>query len=115
MTKEKFDQLRKEIDDKKKELRTAVCKTYKIGEKVWVHIFSYVDYTLYLLMSKHADNKEYLISDYQITELRSEEVFRYAQVKKLFEDWCEGKLEELPPSDNQNLFNIGNVLVPTEN
>lgn len=112
MTKAKFDQMRKELDDRRKELSTAISRTYRIGAKVWVHIFSYFDYTIYLLMSKHADNKEYLVSDYQIAELKSDEVIRFGHVKKLFEDWCAGTLDELPESDNQNLFLVKELDFP---
>ena len=81
MTKEQFDNTRQELSDRKKELASAIARTYRIGEKVWVHIFSYFDYTVYLLISKHSDNKKYLASDYQIAELKCEEVIRFGYIK----------------------------------
>ena len=107
MTKLEFDKRVKELDCKKKELAEIISRCYRIGEKVWVHIFAQYDYSTYILLYNSPHNKKYLIGDYRIDDLKGEEIVRYGNVKRIFEDWCNGALDKLPESNIEVIsFNI---------
>jgi len=86
MTKLEFDKQVKELDYKKKKLAEIISRCYRIGEKVWVHIFAQYDYSIYMLLYNSLSNKN---------------------VKRIFEDWCNGELDKLPESNVEVIsFNI---------